>query len=149
MKTHRHLITLLVSATLFAGAASAHPGGHGEDIPAVPKPRIPAKPAPALPATSAETIAAIQRRLDALKTALKDGKLSAVRSNAVTLNELVRHIANLLPADHQANVKEIVERQSKLTEELARAAAAGAQKEVDSLVTKISGNIRALNAVAH
>ena len=149
MKTNRHIAMFLISAALFVGAASAHPEGHGENIPAIPKPKVPAKPALALPATSAETIAAIQRQLDALKTALNDNKLPAVQSNAVTLNELVKHISTQLPADHQANVKEIVEKQAKLTDELTKAAAAGAQKEVESLVTKISGNVRALKAVAH
>jgi hypothetical protein len=149
MKTHLRLLPTLVLSVLLAGSAFAHPGGHGEDLPVLPKPKIPPRSALTLPATAADTLAAIQRQLDALKTALNEGNLPSVRSNAATLSLLVNHIVSQVPADHQANAKEIAERHAKLTEELSKAASAGAQKEVESLVTKISGNVRALKLIAH
>jgi hypothetical protein len=151
MKTRLHITSILGLLALLAGPIAAHPDGHGEESHALPKPKAtaPAKPALTLPATATETIATIQRQLDALKAALEDGKLPAVRSNALTLNELVKHIVALVPADHQASVKEIAERHSKLTDELSKAASAGAQKEVESLVSKITGNLRALKPFVH
>jgi hypothetical protein len=146
MKTqsfHRYVIALLAG---FSATAFAHPGGHGEEIaPAAPS----AEKTIALPATMAETLTAIQGQLALLKTAQKDGKFAAVSANAVTLNQLVQHIVGQVPADHKANVKDIAEKNATITAELTRAAAAGAAKPVSELVSKLSGNLRALQLFAH
>jgi hypothetical protein len=145
MKTRLHLTSLFVTAALFAGSAFAHPEGHGEDLAPLPKPKIPARPALVLPSTESDTLAAIQRQADALKKAFDEGMLPSVRANAATLNELVQHLTRLVPAEQQTTVKEIAERQAKLTADLAKAAAAGAQKEVGSLISKIADNLSVLN----
>lgn len=140
---HRYVISLLAGLSV---TAFAHPGGHGEETaPAAPSAEMTLE----LPATMAETLTAIQGQLALLKTALADGKLSVVSANAVTLNQLVQHIATQVPADHQAKVKEIAERNTKLTGELTRAAAAGAAKSASEIVSKLSGNLRALQLFAH
>jgi hypothetical protein len=138
MKTRLHLTSLFVTAALFAGSAFAHPEGHGEDLAPLPKPKIPARPALVLPATESDTLAAIQRQADALKKAFDEGMLPSVRANAATLNELVQHLTRLVPAE------QIAERQAKLTADLAKAAAAGAQKEVGTLISKIAENLSVL-----
>jgi hypothetical protein len=144
MKTNSLRLSLLVAlATVTTGTAFAHAEGHTH---------APAKPpvaTEALPATMADTLAAIQSQLALLKTAQKDGKFSAVSANAVTLNQLVQHISGQVPADHKAQVKEIADKQATITTELTRAAAAGAAKPVSDLVSKLSGNLRALQLFAH
>ncbi len=144
MKTTSLRIVLLAALAAFAtGTAFAHAEGHAP-IPA--KPSVATK---ALPATMVETLGAIQGQLALLKTALKDGRYSAVSANAVTLNQLVQHIVGQVPADHRANVKGIAGNHATITAELTRAAAAGAAKPVSDLVAKLSVNLRALQLFAH
>jgi len=144
MKTKSLRLSLLVAlATLSTGTAFAHADGHA---PAPAKPPIATE---TLPATMADTLTAIQSQLALLKAAQKDGKFTAVAANAVTLNQLVQHIVGQVPADHKANVKEIADKHATITAELTRAAAAGAAKPVADLVTKLSGNLRALQLFAH
>lgn len=149
MKTNSLRLCLLAAlATFAAGTAFAHAEGHDHEL--TPKPAAPsAETALALPATMADTLTAIQSQLALLKTALKDGKFAAVSANAVTLNLLVQHIVTQVPADHQANVKEIADKNATLTAELTRAAAAGAAKPASDLVSKLGGNLRALQLFAH
>jgi hypothetical protein len=140
---HRYAISLLAGLSV---TAFAHPGGHGEETtPAAPS----AEKTLELPATMAETLTAIQGQLALLKTAQKDGKFSAVAANAVTLNQLVQHIVAQVPVDHKSKVKEIADKNATITAELTRAAAAGAAKPVSELVSKLSGNLRALQLFAH
>lgn len=144
MKTTSLRLSLLVAlATLSTATAFAHAEGHA------PAPAKPPFATETLPATMAETLTAIQSQHALLKTAQKDGKFSAVSSHAVTLNQLVQHIVGQVPADHKANVKEIADKQATITAELTRAAAAGAAKPVSDLVSKLGGNLRALQLFAH
>lgn len=141
--TSLRLCLLAVLATFATGTAFAHAEGHA------PAPTKPPVATEALPATMAETLTAIQSQLALLKTAQKDGKFTAVAANAVTLNQLVQHIVGQVPADHKANVKEIADKHATITAELTRAASAGAAKPVSDLVSKLSGNLRALQLFAH
>jgi hypothetical protein len=75
--------------------------------------------------------------------------LSKVQTQALTVNELVQHIVNQVPADHQASVKKIADRHAELTEALTKASAAGAQKEAEANLVKLTGNLRALQLQAH
>jgi hypothetical protein len=150
MKSHQVRFALIAAlASLTATMAFAQAAGH-DSAPAAQAPAVPpAIPAEKLPATAAETLAAIKRQHSLLKAAFKEGKLSEVQAQALTLNELVQHIVNQVPADHQASVKEIADRHSKLTEALTKASAAGAQKEVEANIFKLTGNLRALQLQAH
>ena len=96
-----------------------------------------------------ETLAAIQRQYDLLKTVLEENRLTAVQANALTLDRLVQHIVSQVPADHQADLKEIAARHAKQTGDLVKASAAGAQKQAADLVSKLGSNIRALQLLAH
>jgi len=147
MKTHTIRLALLtaVLATLSAAPVFGHADGHLPKLPAAG----PSVSSVTLPATLAETLAAIKNQHAALKTALEEGKFSAVSANAVTLNQLVQHIVGQVPADHKASVKEIADKHATATAELTRAAAAGATKPVSDLVSKLGGNIRALQIFAH
>lgn len=78
-----------------------------------------------------------------------EGKLTTVQSHALTINTLVQHLVTKVPADHQASVKEIAVRHAQITTDLVKASSAGARKETEANVTKISGNIRALKTQAH
>lgn len=141
--SHRYVVFLLAGLSV---TAFAHPGGHGEEIaPAAPSSETTFD----LPDKMADTLTAIQGQLTLLKTAQKDGKFSAVAANAVTLNQLVQHIVAQVPADHKAKVKEIADKNAMITAELTRAASAGAAKPVSDLVSKLSGNLRALQLFAH
>ncbi|MFH1497738.1 MAG: hypothetical protein ABII82_07915 [Verrucomicrobiota bacterium] len=141
--TSLRLVLIAALATCATGTAFAHAEGHA---PAPAKPPIATE---ALPATMAETLTAIQSQLALLKTAQKEGKFSAVSANAVTLNQLVQHIVGQVPADHKDQVKEIADKHATITAELTRAAAAGAAKPVSDLVSKLGGNLRALQLFAH
>lgn len=144
MKTNPFKLCILAALTTFAtGTAFAHAEGHDH------RPAKPSVAAEALPATMADTLTAIQSQLALLKTALNDGKFSAISANAVTLNLLVQHIVSQVPADQKSNVKEIADKNATITAELTRAAAAGAAKATSELVSKLSGNLRALQLFAH
>lgn len=141
--TALRLVILVALATCATGTVLAHADGHSH---------APAKPPEAtlaLPASMADTLATIQSQFALLKTAQKEGKFSAVAANAVTLNQLVQHIVGQVPADHKAQVKEIADKHATLTAELTRAATAGAAKPVADLVSKLGGNLRALQLFAH
>lgn len=143
MKLHPlRLCALAAVATLITVTAFAHPEGHETRRP-------PAESSVALPASMGETLAAIQRQYDLLKTVLEENRLTAVQANALTLDRLVQHIVSQVPADHQADLKEIAARHAKQTGDLVKASAAGAQKQAADLVSKLGSNIRALQLLAH
>jgi len=133
-----------VTAGLTFATAIAHPEEHHpqpskhSDVQSVP-----------LPNNKAETLAAIQNQFSLLTTALADGNLSAVSPHAVTLNQLVRHIIEQVPADHQTEAKEVASQNSIITTELTRAAAAGASKPAATIASQLSNNLRALQRLAH
>lgn len=148
MKTH--LLPLAAFGTLAILATTqtfAHPGGHLS--PAPPVSSLPAEPSVALPDTMTDTLAVIQRQLVLLQAALKESKYSAVSSNAVTLNQLVQHIVAQVPTGDQAAAKEVAGKHAKVTQELIRAAAAGATKSANSIASKLSSNLRVLQLFAH
>lgn len=137
------LVALLTLAPLSSGTAFAHADGHSH------APSRPPVTAQALPATMADTLAAISNQLALLKAAQAEGKFAAVAAHAVTLDQLLQHIVGQVPADHRARVKEISDKNAAFTAELTRAAAAGAAKPVTDLVSKLDGNLRALQLFAH
>ena len=148
MKTHPlRLATFATLAALSTAQIFAHPGGHLSPPPPVPS--LPAGSGGGLPATMTDTLTVIQRQFVLLETALKEGKYSAVSSNAMTLNQLVQHIVGKVPTDDQATAKEIAVKHAKLTAELNRAAAAGAAKSVAKIASKLGRNLRALQLFAH
>lgn len=150
MKTKTLNTSLLVLIIAFtSGSVLAHPGGHADEPMEHSQPAVPAEPAEKLPETVGEIFKAIDNQQASLKSALGEGKLTTVQSHALTINTLVQHLVTKVPADHQASVKEIAVRHAQITTDLVKASSAGARKETEANVTKISGNIRALKTQAH
>jgi|GEM_PF-1091385 len=142
------LFTLAFTASLaLATVVRAHRGGHDAMPPT--QPNAPSALTVQLPTKMVDTLAAIHGQFTQLKAALADGKFSAVSSNALTLNQLVQHIVTQVSADQQGDVKVIADRQAKLTAELSRAAAAGADKAVSAIIAQLSTNLRALQLLEH
>ncbi len=140
------LATLLA---LVSSPAFAHPGGHAPEPSELEKPAIPTAPAEKLPETVAEILKTIDAQQALMKTALDEGKLSVVQAQALTINKLVQHLVAKVPADHLSTVKELAGRHDQLTAALVKSSSAGAKKETESNVAKISANVRALKTQAH